>query len=65
MIPKTSHSLNQVPFCVALHDEDRARYQLKAIANPGLGNIAGSAATLLGYELPDFFLPGLIDIKKT
>ncbi len=65
MIPKTSHSLNQVPFCVALHDEDQARYQLKAIANPGLGNIAGSAATLLGYELPDFFLPGLIDIKKT
>lgn len=64
MIPKTSHSLNPVPFCVALHDEDRARYQLKTIPNPGLGNIAASAATLLGYQAPDFFLPGLIEVKK-
>ena len=64
IIPKTSHSLNPVPLSIALHSEDEAKYQLQSIHNPSIANIAASAATLLGFDVPDFFEPSLIGLKR-
>ena len=60
IIPKTSHSLNAVPFHVLLTEADAKRFSLRSNDNAGLGNIAASAATLLGFAEPEGFLPSLL-----
>ena len=60
MIAKTSHSLNPVPFHLILHAEDKAGFCLASVERPGLGNVAATAALLLGFEQPEDFLPSLI-----
>ena len=60
LVPKTAHSLNPVPFHVVLAPEDRPRYTLGDAEEPGLGNVAATLATLLGYEPPGLYLPGVV-----
>ena len=60
LVPKTSHSLNPVPFHVMLHEDDRARFVLQKLAAPGLGNVAATIAVLLGFAPPAGFLPPLL-----
>ncbi len=61
--PMTSHTLNPVPFIV--HSSDSSRYELnKEILTPGLGNIAATILTLLGFEKPADYLESIITVKK-
>jgi 2,3-bisphosphoglycerate-independent phosphoglycerate mutase len=49
--PKTSHTLNAVPFIV--YDPCfNGEYELSSIDKPGLGHIAATCIELLGYEPP-------------
>jgi 2,3-bisphosphoglycerate-independent phosphoglycerate mutase len=63
-IPKTSHSLNPVPFYLALTPQDAQRFQLSHTPNPGLGHIAATVTTLLGFKQPEHFLPSLVSAKN-
>lgn len=60
LIPKTSHSLNPVPFYVMMAPPERQRFSLAGVATPGLGNIASTVAQLLGFAAPEGFLPALL-----
>jgi 2,3-bisphosphoglycerate-independent phosphoglycerate mutase len=60
--PMTSHTLNPVPFII--HGPDTDRYELnKDIQEPGLGNVAATILTLLGFEKPADYLESIIKIK--
>ncbi len=60
MIPKTSHSLNPVPFSVLVAPEDRPRFALAGVQRPGLGHVAATTAVLLGFRPPASFLPPIV-----
>ena len=60
--PKTSHTLNPVPFCI-LDGSHEVSYRLSEIAKPGLANVAGTLLNLLGYEQPAQYEPSLITIE--
>ena len=50
--PKTSHSLNPVPFLVVSPDNDVVLDE--SVSNrAGLANIAATVVELMGYEKPD------------
>ena len=61
-VAKTSHTLNPVPFLITgNHAED---FKLnKNAENPGLGNIAATILTLLGFTPPEEYLPSIIEKK--
>ena len=60
--PKTSHTLNKVPFLV--YDPAQVGdFQLKADFNGGLGNLAATCVNLLGYQTPEDFNESLISFK--
>ncbi len=48
--PKTSHSMNKVPFVIYDNTSNHNKYQLKNLQDPGLSNIAATIATLMGAE---------------
>jgi len=57
--PKTSHTLNPVPF--AIYDPGfKNEYKMADIKNPGLSNIASTILNLLGYKKVDDYDPSLI-----
>lgn len=57
--PKTSHTLNPVPFIIV--DTDfKNEYKMADIANPGLSNIAATLLNLLGYEKVEDYDDSLI-----
>ncbi|MBN1960041.1 MAG: 2,3-bisphosphoglycerate-independent phosphoglycerate mutase [Deltaproteobacteria bacterium] len=60
IIPKTSHSLNPVPFHVVLSEQDRKRFTMTDVKHPGLGNVAATISVLLGFKVPDIYLPSII-----
>ena len=60
-IPKTAHSLNPVRFDVLLPESERGRFRLAAVEEPGLGNVAATICTLLGFEPPGLYLPRLVE----
>ena len=60
LVPKTSHSLNPVPFHVVLTPADRARFALSGVEHPGLGHVASTLAMLLGFEPPATYLPSIL-----
>jgi 2,3-bisphosphoglycerate-independent phosphoglycerate mutase len=64
-IPKTSHSLNPVPFYVVLNPHDAGRFQLSHTPHAGLGNVAATITTLLGFQQPEHFLPSMIHHRHT
>jgi len=61
-IMKTSHTLNPVPFVI--HDPGyRDEYEMAAVDDPGLANIAATLLNLLGYRAPEDYEPSLIAPK--
>ena len=47
---KTSHTTNKVPFIIYDNTENKDRYHLVPVKNPGLANLAATIATLLGRD---------------
>ena len=65
--PRTSHTLNPVPFAV-VGAAPGARYRVRAdmgtgMAAPGLANLPATALNLLGFEAPHDYLPGVLDAE--
>lgn len=60
--PKTSHTLNKVPFAIVDANFDN-EYALAPADNAGLTHIAATALNLMGYEAPDDYQPSLIRFK--
>ncbi len=62
--PKTSHTINRVPCIICDDTENRSRYMLVEIANPGLANLAATIAVMLGQDdYPETWSRPLIKIK--
>ncbi len=60
VLPRTSHTLAAVPFCIGgpgLDDDVRLREDLKT---PGLANIAATLLELLGFSAPAGYEPSLL-----
>ncbi len=57
--PKTSHTLNPVPFAIFDPNYD-GEYHMAELPGAGLGNVAATLLNLLGFEPPDDYLPSLI-----
>jgi len=60
--PKTSHTLNPVPFII-FDPGFNGEYQLSAVEKPGLSNIAATVMNLLGFEAPADYDASLIEMK--
>lgn len=59
--PKTSHTLNPVPF--AIYDpEYTGEYKIADLDNMSLSNVAATILNLLGYEKVEDYDPSLIEI---
>ncbi|UPY79802.1 2,3-bisphosphoglycerate-independent phosphoglycerate mutase [Leptospira weilii] len=57
-IPKTSHTLNPVPFSVL--DPERKIRLNSNFPNPGLANVAATILDVMGYETPEGYHSSLI-----
>jgi 2,3-bisphosphoglycerate-independent phosphoglycerate mutase len=57
--PKTSHTLNPVPFAIYDPNYD-GEYRMTPPAHAGLANVAATILNLLGYEAPSDYEPSLI-----
>ncbi len=57
--PKTSHTLNPVPF-VIFDPGYSGEYRMVEIEKPGLSNVAGTILNLLGFENVEDYDPSLI-----
>lgn len=57
--PKTSHTLNPVPFCI-YDPKYQGEYEMTCVEHPGLANVAATVLNLLGYEAPEDYCPSLI-----
>ncbi len=61
-VPMTSHTVNPVPFII--HGPDTKRYALNKAGNAfGLGNVAATILTLLGFQPPASYLEPIITIR--
>ena len=61
--PRTSHSLNPVPFVIADDREPGGGPRLRTDTGPepaSLGNVAATCLELLGFTPPDDYLPSLL-----
>ncbi|MCR5700044.1 MAG: 2,3-bisphosphoglycerate-independent phosphoglycerate mutase [Candidatus Saccharibacteria bacterium] len=62
--PKTAHTLNRVPCVFYDNTENRNKYQLSDLADPGLKNLAATMGMLLGLDdLPASWAPALITLR--
>ena len=62
-VKKTAHTLNKVPFIIYDNTENRDKYRLSKIDNPGLSNLASTIAVLLGQnDYPEEWDPSLISV---
>ncbi len=59
-VPRTSHSLNPVPFSVFDPRLPMRSPTLAGVDNPGLGNVAATCLELLGLMPPAQYLPSLL-----
>jgi 2,3-bisphosphoglycerate-independent phosphoglycerate mutase len=59
---KTAHTLNPVPFII-YDPQYQGEYEMAAVNNAGLSNIAATLLNLLGYEKPDEYDASLIKVK--
>ena len=61
-VSKTSHTLSPVPFIlVGKNAED---FEVNPdLEKPGLGNLAATALTLMGFEAPEGYLPSIVKVK--
>jgi 2,3-bisphosphoglycerate-independent phosphoglycerate mutase len=58
--PKTSHTLNPVPFCI-LDARNPRPYRLAQVEQPGLANVAATLLNLLGFRKPRDYQLSLIE----
>ena len=62
-LPKTAHTTNKVPFIIYDNTENRGKYRLNDLAEPGLSNVAATVATMLGFDdLPAKWNASLISV---
>lgn len=61
---KTSHTLSPVPFILVGTDSDKFKLN-NQLEKPGLGNIAATLLTLLGYYEPPDYLPPIVVPKAS
>ncbi len=62
--PKTSHTTNRVPCVICDDTENRERYQLNNLDNPGLANLASTISILCGLDdYPENWSKPLIKAK--
>ncbi len=62
--PKTSHTLNPVPFII-YDPQAKGEYALDpAVTAPGLANVAATCLTLLGYQAPPDYAQSLIRLAQ-
>ena len=60
---KTAHTTNKVPCIFYDNTKNRKKYQLSGVANPGLGNLAATIATLLGQnDYPEKWDESLVSV---
>ncbi|MBI9071764.1 MAG: 2,3-bisphosphoglycerate-independent phosphoglycerate mutase [Melioribacteraceae bacterium] len=60
--PKTSHTLNPVPFII-YDSKYNNEYEMAKVENPGLTNIAATLLNLLGFEKVEDYDASLIKLK--
>jgi len=60
--PKTSHTLNPVPF-VIVDSGYSGEYSMAGLEKRGLSNVAATLLNLLGYEKPEDYDPSLIQFR--
>lgn len=48
--PKTSHTTNKVPFIICDDTNNRKKYQLANLENPGLSNLASTISVMFGLD---------------
>ncbi len=60
---KTAHTLNPVPFII-YDPQYNGEYNMAALENPGLSNVAGTLLNLLGYENVEDYNPSLIKMQN-
>ncbi|MCX6151217.1 MAG: 2,3-bisphosphoglycerate-independent phosphoglycerate mutase [Ignavibacteriales bacterium] len=60
--PKTSHTLNPVPFIIFDPKYDN-EYKMAGVQNPGLSNVAATILNLLGYKKVEDYDPSLILVE--
>jgi 2,3-bisphosphoglycerate-independent phosphoglycerate mutase len=58
--PRTSHSLNPVPFAIFDPREPGRAPEVRTDADAGLGNVAATCLELMGLQPPDDYLPSLL-----
>ncbi len=58
--PKTSHSLNPVPFILADYAGPGARALSEDLPDAGLANVAATVLEILGYRAPEEYEPSLL-----
>lgn len=58
-VPRTSHTLSPVPFVVVGPQAERVEIDPAAPA-PGLGNVAATLLTLMGFAPPASYLPSVV-----
>jgi 2,3-bisphosphoglycerate-independent phosphoglycerate mutase len=61
--PKTSHTLNPVPFAISFNNAPK-ELSLKKLEGAGLTNIAATVINLLGYQAPDDYQPSLLVVQQ-
>jgi 2,3-bisphosphoglycerate-independent phosphoglycerate mutase len=60
---KTSHTLNPVP-AIVYDPQFAGEYELdRALAKPGLANVAATCLNLMGYERPEGYEPGFLKFR--
>ncbi|MBR3269799.1 2,3-bisphosphoglycerate-independent phosphoglycerate mutase [Candidatus Saccharibacteria bacterium] len=60
---KTAHTTNQVPCIIYDNTKNRTEYEVSDVIEPGLANIAGTIAVLLGYrDYPSSWNKSLIKV---
>ena len=58
--PKTSHTLNRVPFYVYAPGAGATARLAPGVRDPGLANLAATVLQLLGYAAPEDYAPSLL-----
>jgi len=61
--PKTSHTLNPVPFII-YDPKYNGEYTMTTHKEQGLANVAATICTLLGFHSPEEYYPSLVTLTK-
>ena len=61
VLPRTSHTLAPVPFCIGGPGLSPSTTLRADLATPGLANVAATVFNLLGFVAPEGYAPGLLE----